>query len=83
MKKQVGRSFRLIYVTPMIISFGKLGNSFISTIDVPSPSSMPNCESIPSVNSIRKNKTAQNCAPGNWLIASVNMINANPVPDAL
>lgn len=69
--------------TPMIMSFGKLGNSFISTKDVARPSSIPNCESMPSVNSIRKKRTAQNCAPGNWLIASVKIMNANPVPDAL
>lgn len=24
----------------------------------------------------------QNCAPGNWLIASVKIMNARPVPDA-
>lgn len=75
--------FIILILTPIITSFGRLGNSFISTRDVPSPSSIPNCESIPSVNSMRKNKTAQNCAPGNWLIASVKIINAKPVPDAL
>lgn len=70
-------------LTPIIMSFGRLGNSFISTSDVPRPSNMPNCESIPKVNSIKKNKTAQNCAPGNWLIASVKIMNASPVPEAL
>ena len=52
-------------------------------MDVTTPSSVPNCESIPSVNNIKKNNTAQNWAPGNWLIASVKMMNANPVPDAV
>lgn len=42
-----------------------LGNSFMSTKDVATPSSVPNCESTPNVNSIRKNRTAQNWAPGN------------------
>lgn len=58
-------SVNYLSLTPMIISFGKLGNNFMSTNDVPSPSSIPNCESMPSVNSIKKNKTAHNCAPGN------------------
>jgi hypothetical protein len=34
------------------------------------------------VNSIRKNNTDQNWAPGNWFIASVNIMKANPVPEA-
>uniref|UniRef100_A0A182TFU7 Uncharacterized protein n=1 Tax=Anopheles melas TaxID=34690 RepID=A0A182TFU7_9DIPT len=63
----------------LIISFGTLGNSFISISEVLTPSSVPNCESIPSVNSIRKNRTAHSCAAGNWLIASVKMMNANPI----
>lgn len=67
----------------MIFSLDMPGNSFISTREVATPSNVPNCESMPSVNSIRKNSTAQNWAPGNWLIASVNMMNANPVPEAL
>lgn len=46
------------------------------------PSSVPNCESAPSVNSIRKNKTAQSGGNGNWLIASVNIMKARPVPAA-
>lgn len=58
------RRFPQIF-TPIIISFGKLGNSFISTNDVPRPSNIPNCESIPSVNNIKKKSTAQSCAPGN------------------
>lgn len=73
----------LLRITPVIISLGTLGNSFISISEVLTPSSVPNCESIPSVNSIRKNRTAHSCAAGNWLIASVKMMNANPVPDAL
>lgn len=69
--------------TPIIYSLGKFGNNFISTKDVTTPSNVPNCESIPKVNSIKKNKIAHNWAPGNWFIASVNIIKANPVPDAL
>lgn len=67
----------------MIFSFDKPGNSFMSTSEVATPSSVPNCESMPSVNSIRKNRTAQNWAAGNWLMASVKMMKARPVPEAL
>ena len=54
----------------------------MSTILVTTPSRVPNCESIPNVNNMRKKRTDQNCAPGNWLIASVKIMKANPVPDA-
>lgn len=64
-------------------SFGTFGKSFMSTSEVVTPSSVPNCESMPSVNSIRKNRTAHSWAAGNWLIASVKMMNARPVPEAL
>ena len=38
---------------------------------------------IPKVNSIKKKRIDQNGAiPGNWLMASVNTINAKPVPEA-
>lgn len=47
-------------LTPVMTSFGRLGNSFMSTSEVVTPSSVPNCESIPRVNSIMKNSTAQN-----------------------
>lgn len=46
------------------------------------PSSVPNWESAPRVNSIRKNRTAQRGGKGNWLIASVKMMKARPVPAA-
>lgn len=49
----------------MSISFDSDGNNFISTNDVNTPSSVPNCESIPSENNIKKNSTAHICAPGN------------------
>lgn len=55
----------------------------MSTRDVAKPSNMPNCESIPNVNNIKKNNTAHSWAPGNWLIASVKIMNASPVPEAL
>lgn len=67
----------------MIHSLGSWGNNFMSTIDVTTPSKVPNCESIPKVKSIKKNRTAHNWAPGNWLMASVNIIKAKPVPEAL
>lgn len=67
---------------PVRISFLRFGKSFMSTMLVTTPSKVPNWESIPNVNSIKKNSTDQNCAPGNWLIASVKMMNAKPVPDA-
>lgn len=51
--------------TPIIFSFDKFGNNFMSTNDVATPSRVPNCESMPRVNNIKKNNTAQNCAPGN------------------
>ena len=54
----------------------------MSTMEVTTPSNVPNCESIPNVNSIRKERTDQNWAPGNWFIASVNMMKASPVPEA-
>lgn len=75
--------FYTFKLTSVIFSFGRFGKSFISTNEVMTPSNVPNCESIPSVNNIRKNKTAQIWAPGNWLMASVKMMNARPVPDAL
>ena len=50
-------------------------------MDVMTPSSAPNSESIPSVNNIRKKRTDQNGAAGNWLMASVNTMNARPVPE--
>lgn len=55
----------------------------MSTMDVTTPSRVPNCESMPKVKSIKKNKTDQNGAPGNWLIASVKIMKARPVPAAL
>lgn len=76
-------SFRYQVITPIIISFGIFGKSFMSTKDVATPSSVPNCESIPNVNNMRKNRTAHNCAPGNWLMASVKIMKARPVPEAL
>uniref|UniRef100_A0A182JDG8 Uncharacterized protein n=1 Tax=Anopheles atroparvus TaxID=41427 RepID=A0A182JDG8_ANOAO len=70
-------------ISNVIISFGTFGNSFMSISEVLTPSSVPNCESMPSVNSIRKNSTAHTCAAGNWLMASVKMMKASPVPEAL
>lgn len=76
-------AIRNLLLTKVIFSFVKLGSSFISTSDVMTPSRVPNWESIPRVNSMRKKRTAQSWAPGNWLIASVKIINASPVPEAL
>jgi hypothetical protein len=55
----------------------------MSTTDVTTPSRVPNCESMPRVKSIRKNSTDQNWAPGNWFMASVKIMKANPVPEAV
>lgn len=54
----------------------------MSTTDVTTPSSVPNWESMPNVKSIKKNRTDQNWAPGNWLMASVKIMKASPVPEA-
>ena len=50
-------------------------------MEVITPSRVPNSESIPRVNSMRKNKTDQKGAAGNWLMASVNTMKARPVPE--
>ena len=55
----------------------------MSTIDVTTPSKDPNWESMPSARSMRKNRTDQNGASGNWLTASAQMMNASPVPEAV
>lgn len=47
------------------------------------PSMLPNMEERPRLKSMTKNKTAQTCEPGISITASVNMIKARPVPDAL
>ena len=44
------------------------------------PCKVPNWESKPRDNSIRKNKTAHKLAKGNWFTASVNKMKAKPVP---
>lgn len=67
---------------PVRYSLRRFGKSFISTMEVITPSNVPNWESIPRVNNIKKKRTDQNCAPGNWLIASVKIIKARPVPAA-
>lgn len=46
------------------------------------PSSIPICEPIPNERSITKNNIAQKGARGNRTIASVNTMNASPVPSA-
>ena len=69
-------------ILPVRNSFLMLGNIFISTSDVTTPSSVPNCESIPSVNNMEKKRIAQKGEKVNWLIASVKIIKARPGPDA-
>ena len=54
----------------------------MSLRDVRAPSSVPNMLSNPRVRSIRKNMMAHSGATGNWLMASVKAMNANPVPEA-
>ncbi len=44
------------------------------------PCRVPNWESSPRVNSMRKKRTAQAFPPGNWFTASVNRMKARPVP---
>lgn len=46
------------------------------------PSSVPNWESAPRVKSMRKKRMAQSGGKGNWLMASVKMMKARPVPAA-
>lgn len=69
-------------IPPVRTSLGRFGNNFISTTEVTTPSRVPNWESMPKVKSIRKKSTDQNWAPGNWLMASVKIMKANPVPEA-
>lgn len=47
------------------------------------PSTLPNMEESPRKNNMMKNNTAQTCEPGIDSTASVNMMKAKPVPDAL
>lgn len=47
------------------------------------PSTLPNMEERPRKKSMMKNNTAQTCEPGIDNTASVNMMKARPVPDAL
>lgn len=68
--------------SPQTNSLRILGKNMRSLRDVMAPSSVPNMESRPSVSSMRKNNTAQRGAAGNWLIASVNVMKASPVPEA-
>lgn len=68
---------------PVSISLRTRGKILRSTMDVMTPSSVPNWESIPRVSSIKKNRTDHRGANGNWLTASVQMMKAKPVPDAV
>ena len=67
---------------PVRTSFLTFGSNFKSTMEVMTPSRVPNSESIPNVNSIKKNKIDHRGAHGNWLMASVKTMKANPVPEA-
>lgn len=59
------------------------GTSLRSLSGDRTPSTLPNMEERPRKNSMMKNNTAQTCEPGIDSTASVNMMNAKPVPDAL
>lgn len=59
-----------------------LGKTLRSTIDVITPSNVPNSESMPRVKSIRKKRMDHRGAQGNWLMASVKTMKARPVPEA-
>ena len=45
------------------------------------PSKVPKAEPRPSVNNIKKNKTAQNGPPGITAMASATAMKAKPVPE--
>ena len=64
---------------PVKTSILRLGNHFASKIGVTTPSSIPNCVSIPRVISIKKKSIDHNDAFGIVLMASVNVMNAKPV----
>ena len=55
---------------------------FASKSGVTTPSKVPNILPKPSVINIMKNKIAQTCGAGIWMIASVKAMNVNPAPDA-
>lgn len=60
-----------------------LFNISMSNIVQSMPSSIPICEPIPKESSMIKNSIAQNGGKnGNFTMASVNTIKANPVPSA-
>ena len=50
-------------------------------IGVMKPSKVPKAEPRPSVNNIKKNKTAQNGPPGITAMASATAMKAKPVPE--
>ena len=64
----------------MSISFLRLGKSLRSMKHWMTPWRVPNWESRPRVKSIMKKRMAQKLPPGNWFTASVNRMNARPVP---
>lgn len=59
-----------------------LGSTRRSLSGVKIPSILPNMEERPKVKSMTKNNMAHTCGAGISLTASVNAINARPVPDA-
>lgn len=63
--------------SPVRISFLILK---VSTIGVMIPSMVPNMLPSPRFISMRKNITDQKGDAGKWVMASVNAINAKPVP---
>ena len=54
----------------------------MSSIGVRTPEIFPNMLPNPNVINIQKNSTDQTCGAGIFVIASVNAINDNPVPEA-
>lgn len=60
-----------------------VGTSLRSLMGVMTPSMLPNMEERPKLKSMMKNNMAHICEPGISITASVNMIKARPVPDAL
>lgn len=67
-------------MTSLGIQVGKILRSLMGVM---TPSMLPNMEERPKLKSMTKNKMAHTCEPGISITASVNMIKAMPVPDAL
>lgn len=69
---------------PVVTSLGiHLGTRLRSLMGLRTPSMLPNMEERPKLKSIMKNSMAHTCESGISRTASVNTMNARPVPEAL